>query len=978
MLFRVLGPMEALHGSTPAALGGAKQRALLAILLIHANRPVSTDTIIDLLWGEQPPPSAAKVVQVYVSQLRKALDKISADGSARRCIVTTPGGYVVELEPDQLDSARFEQLVARGRRAQDSGDAQLARDLLAEALDLWRGPALADFEFESFAANEIARLEDKRLSTVEARIEADLALGRHAEVTGEIESLLASNPARESLARLSMLALYRSGRTADALECFHRVRTYLDEELGLEPSVELRELHQRILEQDEGLRWLPTQDRPRSPHNLPSPSTSFVGRSSDLAQLAPLLERGRLVTLTGPGGAGKSRLAVELATSLVAQHEIVQLVELTEVHSPRELLASIASSLIESEGIDDDVASAVVSAIRDREVLLVLDNAEHLVDDVAAAVNRLLGDCPRLRILVTSREALAIAEEQVYDVGPLSATSAVELFGDRAAAVIPGLRLDEQSAPHVEQIVRRLDGLPLALELAASLVRAMSPAEISNRLDDQLNLLSSDARTPVPRHRTLRDLIEWSFSLLDDGERTVLAGLSVFAGGFTLAAAESVCGADTLAVLTRLVRKSLVYAEDWAGDKRFRLLETVRAYAAETLDAAGETDSWQSRHAAYFLALVEEAEPHLKSSGQRTWLAAIRREDDNLRAALQYYVSNGDAERECRLTGALWRPMYLSGHYSACRGWLEAALKHEDVAPDVRVEAMHGAGALAMYQCDYAVAVGHLAAALDTYAELGDGSGRAGVLTLLGSIARERGDYAEALALHADAEQLCRELQDDWGVARNLELASLASWLHTDLDGAWALCGRGLEAARAVEDGERIGWCRIDLAAISHYLDDDEEALRQLGEAMDSFEALGFKEGIAWAQNLLGVVHARSGRDDEAVVALQESLRLHRELGDRWRLGSVLEALAGALVSREEYDDAAVLLTVAGRLRSDIGTPVPTCERPAYDATVAAVEARLDDSALKRAKRRGTTLTLDEACSRVLTVLAAAPSTPVR
>jgi predicted ATPase/DNA-binding SARP family transcriptional activator len=966
VLFRVLGPVEALHGNSSVALGGARQRALLAILLLHVNRPVSTDTIVDLLWGARPPISAAKVVQVYVSQLRKALEYVDEAGVSRRVISTTPGGYSVELRPEELDVLVFESLVARGRRAHQAGDATRAVELLGEALGLWRGRAFADFEFEPFAAAEIARLEDIRLSTLEARIESELALGRHAEVTAELESLVKAHPERETFARLLMLALYRSSRQAEALDTFRRVRRYLVDELGLEPSAELRELHEKILAQDESLRWSP---RRHSPHNLPAPTTSFVGRADDLAELAPLLDRGRLVTLTGPGGSGKSRLAVELATSMVDDLEAVQLVELTELHTTRELFASIASSLGEPEGINGDMGRTVTTAIRDREVLLVLDNAEHLVDDVAAAVHRLLEECPQLRVIVTSRETLAIPEEHAYDVGPLSESSAIELFGDRATAVDPGMRLDGTSAPHVERIVRRLDGLPLALELAASLVRSMSPAEISSRLDDQLTLLGSEVRASTLRHRTLRDMVAWSYSLLDDEEQHVLQGLSVFSGGFSLAAAEAVSGSDALGVLTRLVRKSLVYAEDWAGETRYRLLETVRAYAAETLDLAGKTEAWQERHASYYLALVEAAEPHLKSAGQRTWLATLRREDDNVRAALQFFVAEGDAEQECRLTGALWRPSYLAGHYSRCRGWLESALKHEDVELGVRVRALHGAGALALYQCDYAVASGHLTSALQAYSDLGDDRGRAGVLTLLGSIAREQGNYRSALTLHKEAADLCVALDDEWGVAQALELSALASWLNADFDASWTWCGRGLEAARAVQDEERISWCRVDLAAISHYLDDEEEALRQLDEAVSSFEALGFKEGLAWSRNVLGLVHLAGGRTDEAVNELTEALKLHREVGDRWRLSSVLEAIAAALVCREEFDDAAVLLRVASRLRHDIETPVPTCERPAYDATVAAVEANLDAARLKRAHRRASTLTLDEACSRVLEVV---------
>ncbi len=963
--FGVLGPLVALREGTTVALGGAKQRALLTVLLLHANRAVSIDSLVDRLWGESPPPSAAKVVQVYVSQLRKALEYVDEEGVTRRVISTTPGGYCVELQPDELDVLAFEGLVGRGRRALEAGDVERAEGLLGEALGLWRGRALADFEFEPFAAAEIDRLEDIRLSAQEARIDCAIALGRHTEVSSELESLVKAHPARETFARQLMLALYRSGRQAEALDRFRRARAFLMDELGLEPSAELRELHQQILQQDESLRWFPRQ---RSPHNLPAPSTSFVGRSDDLAELGPLLHRGRLLTLTGPGGSGKSRLAVELATSLLEGLEAVQLVELTELHSSEELLASIASSLGEAEGITGDMSRTVASAIRDREVLLLLDNAEHLVDVVASTVHRMLEDCPNLRVLVTSREALAIPEEHAYAVGPLAQPSAVQLFEDRATAVIPGMRYDEDTVAQIDRIVRRLDGLPLALELAASLLRAMSPAEISSRLDDQLNLLEGVTRAPSSRHRTLRDMIEWSFSLLDAEEQRLLRGLSVFSGGFSLAAVDAVSGGSALGILTKLVRKSLVYAEDWAGDTRYRLLETVRAFAAEALDLAGETASWEARHARFYLSLVEEAEPHLKGAGQRTWLATLRRDEDNLRAALLHFVAEGDAESECRLTGALWRPSYLSGHYSRCRGWLEAALKHEDVDPVVRVRALHGAGALALYQCDYAVATGHLSAAQELYAALGDDSGRAGVLTLLGSIAREQGKHSRALELHCEAEGLCRRNGDDWGVAQALELSALATWLSGEYDDAWTWSGQALEAARAVQDEERIGWCRVDLAAISHYLDDAEEALRQLDEATTSFEALGFKEGVAWCRNVVGLVHLAAGRVDEAVTALTEALRLHRELGDRWRLGSVLEALAAALAAREQYDDAAIVLRVAARLREDIDTPVPPCERPSVEATRSAVEGALDEKRLKRAARRAATLTLDEACTRVLAV----------
>ncbi|MFL6222801.1 MAG: AfsR/SARP family transcriptional regulator, partial [Actinomycetes bacterium] len=590
MEFGILGPLEVRHGPGLLRVPGAKERALLADLLVHAGRVVSADRLVEDLWGDDPPGNPANTLQGRVSALRRALGPAGAG-----LVVTRPPGYVLEADPGQVDAARFERLVAKAGRA--AGDA--AAGPLQDALGLWRGPALAEFADQPWAQAEAARLEELRLGAVEALVELRLAAGDHTGLVGELEGLVAEHPTRERLRGQLMVALYRSGRQADALEVYQATRAVLAGELGIDPSPELQRLQQAILVQDPALEAATPRQQPR--HNLPERLTSLVGRSEELREAAKLVEQHRLVTVTGPGGAGKTSLAVELARRLAAGYpDGVWLVELAALRDPALLGEVVAVTLgLGEEPAGPGVAPPAVterlaSFVADKGLLLVLDNCELLVEACAGLARRLLQAGPAVRVLATSREVLGVPGEVVWPVPPLAVPAApestpavpgaavtdadgeapemlagydaVRLFVERATAADPGFVLDSTSGPVVAELCRRLDGLPLAIELAAARVRALPPAELAARLGDRFQLLAGGGRATDPRQQTLRATIDWSWELLDDADRRLLRRLSVFSGGWTVAAAEAVCGGDGLEPgevlngLFRLVDRSLIVA----------------------------------------------------------------------------------------------------------------------------------------------------------------------------------------------------------------------------------------------------------------------------------------------------------------------------------------------------------------------------------------------------------------------------------
>ncbi|MFI6325041.1 BTAD domain-containing putative transcriptional regulator [Nonomuraea sp. NPDC050556] len=656
----LLGPFEVKnHDGAVVEIPGVRLRALLAALALEPGRIVTRSRLVDWVWGEQPPADEVNALQALVSRLRRVLPGgvIEADS----------GGYRLAVPPDSVDVHRFEQLISQARTAEPSARAELLRS----ALGLWRGQAMADIalqESEAFDA-VVARLDELHVAALSDRVEADIRLGRGSEMLSELTDLVASYPLREGFVAALMRALAEAGRGNEALTLFQRTREKLADELGADPSAELSALHTALLRGELGER---TENRRT---NLRAELTSFVGRDNSVAAVAVLAIGHRLVTLTGPGGSGKTRLATETARTMLGDlPDGAWLVELASVQAGGDLAQAALTAIgLRDQALHGDARGGepmdrLIAALRERAMLLILDNCEHVIEEAAAFADRLLGECRRLRILATSREPLGITGEVLCQVEPLelgsdpASSPAVQLLRDRASLVRKDIGSDEQTLAAMVRICQALDGIPLAIELAAARLRTMSVDQLARRLDDRFRLLTGGSRTALARHQTLRAVVDYSWDLLSEEERGVLRRLSVFSGGASLEAAEAVCGGDeVLDLLTALVDKSLLLV-DYAGAPRYRMLNTIREYAVDRLTESGETELARRAHVAYFTELAETAEPHLRRAEQLTWLSTLRAEHDNLIAALRWTIAEGLAEEAMRLVGAVGWYWFLSGH----------------------------------------------------------------------------------------------------------------------------------------------------------------------------------------------------------------------------------------------------------------------------------------------------------------------------
>ena len=665
----LLGPLEVrTDDGREASVPGARLRALLAALALRPGQVVPKASLVDWIWGQQPPADAANALQRLVSRLRRALPAGVIEGQ--------PDGYRLRVEPDAVDAVRFGHLVIAGQAA--AGDGARRARLLGEALGLWRGAALQDIGLPDSAALDAAvvRLEELRLTATEERAEAEIALGRGAVLVTGLTELAAAHPLREPLAAALMRALVAAGRDSEALLVYQRTREALADTLGVDPSAGLSALHVALLRGELGQR---PQTRAT---NLRAELTSFVGKEADVAAVGGLIATRRLTTLTGPGGSGKTRLATETARTLpFALPDGAWLVDLAAIGPDGDVAQATLTALglrdtLLAGATDAELTGRLITALRESEALLILDNCEHVIGQAAVFADRVLGECRRLRILATSREPLGITGEALWPVEPLAvpgddagpdeigSSPAVRLLLDRAQAVRPDLVADDRTRAVIARICRILDGMPLAIELAAARLRTMSVDQLASRLDDRFRLLTSGSRTARPRHQTLRAVIDWSWALLSEAERTVLRRLAVFAGGASLEAAERVCAGGAAApdqvldLLTALAEKSLLTAEA----ERYRMTGTIREYARQRLTEAGEADVARHAHLAYFTGLTEAAEPHLRRAEQVRWLAALEADHDNITAAMRGALAAGEAEAAMRLAaGAGWY-WSMSGH----------------------------------------------------------------------------------------------------------------------------------------------------------------------------------------------------------------------------------------------------------------------------------------------------------------------------
>ncbi|WP_128381694.1 AfsR/SARP family transcriptional regulator [Streptomyces cavernae] len=686
MRYRILGTTQAFRSDgTHLPVGGARLRALLTVLALRPGRGVPVSALVDEVWDGDAPADANGALQALVGRLRRAL--------GAEAVASVEGGYRLCAAPDDIDLHRFERLAGEGTRALTDADPAKAAAVLDDALALWRGPALADLPDRTA---EAARCEALRLDVRRARATAALELGEAERILPELTALCDAHPLDEPFQALRLRALRAAGRTAEALAAYESVRRLIADGLGSDPGPELRALHEELLHPTEKRAPVPpsaadtgTPGAGPAPGNLRARLTSFVGREADIEAIRGDLATARLVTLLGPGGAGKTRLSQEAAEAVAATApDGVWLAELAPLDDPEAVPEAVLTAVGARETVlrgagaeelraasdrHDDPLVRLVEHCAKRRMLLILDNCEHVLDAAARLAEELLTRCPELTVLATSREPLGVPGELLRPVEPLPEPMALRLLAERGAAAMPGFRIDadEETAAAAAEICRRLDGLPLAIELAAARLRMLTPRGLADRLDDRFRLLTSGSRTLLARQQTLRAVVDWSWDLLDEDERDVLRRLSVFAGGCDLAAAEAVCGPAALEAIGSLVDKSLVVAAPSPdGEMRYRLLETVAEYAGERLDEAGTRPETARAHLTYYRELVRTTDLLLRGPGQRAGVARLELEWENVRAALQHAVAVRDEQEALCLVLALswyWQMRDLrstAGHWS--------------------------------------------------------------------------------------------------------------------------------------------------------------------------------------------------------------------------------------------------------------------------------------------------------------------------
>ena len=867
----ILGPLEVHDDSgTLIAVAGARLRGLVARLALAGGQPVSTGALAEAVWDYDPPADVANALQTLVSRARRVLGGAAA-------VEQSAAGYRLAVTPDDVDALRFERLVAQG-----------AAD---EALALWRGPALADAG--DFAEPFARRLEELRLEATMSLLAAEAESGRAATRAGELEALVAAHPLHEQLTGLLMRALAAAGRQADALAAYEALRTRLADELGIDPGPQLQAVHLAVLRGEVAAMSAATgpaaAGSPRT--NLRAQLTSFVGRAAEVARVREALESYRLVTLVGPGGAGKTRLAAEVAAGVRdhANGEVTDGIWLAELASvtdaadvPQAVLGSVG--LREARLLPDgsqritsrDARTRLLEGLSDARALLVLDNCEHLIDACAHLADALLAHSPRLRIVATSREPLGITGESLFVVPPLDTDPAVLLFTDRAAAVSRNFALDPQTRPLVTDIVRRLDGLPLAIELAAARLRTLPLAEISQRLTDRFRLLTGGSRTALPRHRTLRAVVEWSWELLTPAERLLAERFSVFPAGATPDAVAAVCAGgeitagETDELLSSLVDKSLL--QPLADRRRLRMLETIREFGAERLAGRGEVGELRRRHAAHYSAFMAEAAPRLFTRDQLRWLDALRADRDNILAALRYWCDTEEADAALRLAVSLSIMALLLGNDTDTAEWVRDALAVPGEAePNLRTmaEALHvvtsaldlSAGGVPQEDRRAAEDPGQPGSA--GARPVGMGAAYPGLIERIDTL--NVGEYPVAGLLRPVYAVF---VKDEERVGRYLDEAceSRDPWL--------AAAGLMMAAGRAENRG-------------------DLDAMRlAAAEAADRFRALGERWGLSATVQIIGNIRMLDGDLDGATDAYNEAGRLLAELGSREDVSQVKLRLA--------------------------------------------------------------------------------------
>ncbi len=980
----LLGPLQVRDlGGTLVPIGGRQLRVLLTMLALQPGRVVSAGTLAGGIWPDEQPADPGNALQTLVSRLRAALRPAGYAG----LVESHPAGYLLAVRPDSVDVTAFRNIAEAGRRALADGDSPTAARLLREALALWRGRPLADAEGFEFADTAAIGLIELRAEATRDRIEADLALGEGASLTAELKAMVCADPLAERPRALLMRALYAAGRQAEALAVYGEARQLLAGELGVDPSPALEQVYLGILRGEEAVPSpAPASPRPAaSAAPVPAPLTTFIGRDDEVSRMVKLLrDATRLVTLTGAGGVGKTRLAIEVAGHLETQAHFVALAAVTDPddvpYTVLDALGIRGPVIGRRSGESGPAADQVCAALADRDGLLILDNCEHVIEAAAVLAGQILGACPRVTIVATSREPLRIDGETLFPVTPLpvpppadltpESYPAVRLLNDRAMAVQPGFQLDDDGAQAAARICRQLDGMPLAIELAAPWLRVLSAAQLAERLDDRFALLTGGSRTAMPRHQTLRAVVDWSWELLSEPERILARRISVFPGGATLAAAERVCSGDdlpagrVLATLSGLVGKSILGVTDGPDGTgpRYRMLDTVRAYCLEQLSQAGEARRVRDGFSAYYLDLAETADPLLRRAGQRGWLRRLGAEQDNSYAAMRWLIASRDTEAALRFIRALgwyWlvhgqagEPMTLAGEVLALGPGPDTLPMAEAriicvltaSGPDwdftrVRPQLAAAKAALERWAADRPSFHPIAALAEPVLALLDNDTDRA--LSLLDSFAQAKDPWLYAAAnmirtgfawtlgtgTEAAEENLrvalagFRELGEAWGTAGALlQLAQLA-----DMRGDHAAAIADLEEAAAI--GRELGaWGdlpQIDglLARVRIKMGDLVGARADLDRASraDASMAAVRSDSTAWLGRVRAELYWREGDRERAIGQCEDVLALIAAKKVAWydTVRALIMARLAVIVL-EGGDRARARFLLAGALRSSV------------------------------------------------------------
>lgn len=988
-----------------AAWRSQKARGLVKLLCLAPSHQLHREQLLDLLWPELEPEAAAGNLRFTLHVVRRALEPTRSAGDRSPLRFQHDVLALDAAGPLSIDVDAFTAAAVEAHRRQ-------APETYQVALDHYPGDLLPEDRYEDWAAAPREALRETYLGLLISLAQIHESRGEYVLGITALERVVATESTYED-AHAGLMRLYAlSGRPGQALRQYARMSESLERELDVKPSTTTQRLHAEI-----AAGHFPPPDHVSRPHvspgeltprhNLPIPLTSFIGRQREITGITEALNAARLLTLTGTGGCGKTRLALEVAQEVVNTYpDGGWYVELATITSTGLVPQSVASVIGIPEQPNQSLLDMLIDALRPKQLLLILDNCEHLIDVCAELAAALLGACPQLRILATSREALRVPGEVIWRVPPLSfppelageppgpspnleelvENEAVALFIDRVRWVRPGFALTANNAVVVAQICRRLDGLPLALELAAARASALAPEQLAERLDNALRLLSGGSRTAASRQHTLRATLDWSYALLNRPEQVLLRRLAVFAGGWTLDAVESVCAwhsedpddepsiaeTDVLPLLAQLVDKSLVQVEEAnPGDAgvtgvRYLLLETVRQYATEQLVNSAEMNRFKNRHAGFYMTLADQSDAGLKGPQQVQWLERLSADHDNVRAALAWAFDR-DAELGARLAAAMWRFWYTRDHRSEGREWLARALALADPLPlHLRAAVLRSAGALAWSQGDYENARIMAEESVALYRDLNNTEGLLQALSVLGTTLSNQGEFELAKQYHEESLALDRLGGNVWNISRALgQLAELA-FSQGDYDTAQTYWEESRELDRNLADKQSVAITSNNIGEVLRARGDFERVKERFSEGLVLFQELDFKLGIAVGLANLADIHLRLGDDDPATKLLLQGITASQELKHPTITAQVLE-VAVALAARQEQGRQAVqFLGAADALRASAIIP----RSPAEQATIAPwtdlTRSLLSDAAWTVAWEEGQSMTSVEACEKAV------------